>query len=476
MTLHANALPLPVWLSSTLLWAGSFHGDEDMTNRADVKFRLNFTEVSPWLDFTIRTQFFDTRASDDIFADGRTFFGTGIYHNASGSRILYGALDIGGLPARIRNIYRHGTPFVPTHSRHSAELKTNPGATSTNALSARLVTPPLLGWQMSAAFTAEEEHNRTSFLLGVESATNNKIQAAAEFYYQAAALPERKASGWFLDNPPLPERDTRTYAGTLRILSPFASAAADLAYSETFAFGRGMYGNLGLQIGNRPWRVSLAADTVTPLFVDSAGSIPGQGLRVGGKIERLLPRGELWRVETSLRGYGDNENNFTRSSSTLSYQFPTTKSKISLSQVSLGASRNASNDAKIIDSWHFNIGINANRVRAKTSYTLDEYTHDDTPSPFPDRTCRYVIYGWQIGEEITIPFDSLTLTASISYIKKLDAITAQWKDAEIPFSIAAQFHNAPGRFAVKLAYSDIPQNWYLNISWRFSKHLSNTNK
>jgi hypothetical protein len=472
-TVHAGAASLPSWFSPTLLWAGSYHGDEDLVNRADVKFRLNFTKVSPWLDFSVRTQLLDARPSDDVFSDGVTVLGTGVYHNPTGSRILYGPLDIGGLSARIRNIYRHGAPFVTAHSGHTADLKTDPGASPTNAFAARLVAPPLWGWQMSTAFTAEDEYTRNGFFLGAERTLNSRIKAAAEFYFQGATLPVRKASAWFSEKPPLPERDTRIYAGTVRILSPLVSAAADLAYSETFAFGRGMYGNLGLQFGNRPWRISLAVDTVTPRFVDSTGAIPGQGLRIGGKIERFMPRGELWRIATTLRGYGPDDNEtFTHSSSSLYYHFPAVKSMFSLSQVSLSASRNATVRTKILDSWHFNIGINAGRVRTKTSCTLDEYTHDDTPSPFPDRECRYVIYGWRIDEEVVVSLNFLTLTATLGYHKKLDAATARWNDAEIPFSLSAQFHNAPGRVTVKFACSDFPQGWQLGVSWRFSLRLS----
>jgi hypothetical protein len=473
-TAHIGAASLPDWFYPSLLWAGSYHEDEDLVNRADLKLRLRFAEVSPWLDFTVRTQVLDARPADDALPlnGGLSFFGGGLYHNPTGSRILYGPLEFGGLPVRIRNIYRQGTPYVSAHSGHKADLKTAPAASLENALSIRLVSPSLLGWQMSAVFTAEEEQSRNSFLLGAHKAVTKRIQTAAEFYYQEAVLPARKADGWFSDKPPLPERDTRIYAGTVRILAPIASVATDIAYSETFAFGRGMYGNLGLQFGNRPWRFSLAADTVTPRFVDSAGAIPGEGFRIGGKIERFLPRGALWRIETALRGFGEGEDTYTRSSSALYYHFPAVKSVFSLSQVSLSAARNATNNEKILDSWHFSIGINAGQLRAKTSFTLDEYTRDDTPSPFPDRECRYVIHGWKIDEEATVPLGFLTLSASLGYHKKLDAATAQWKDAEIPFSLSARFHHVPGRVTVKIASAAFPRNWSLGVSWRFSPRLN----
>jgi hypothetical protein len=482
---RANALSLPSWFTPAFLWSGSYHGDDSLSNRADARFRLNFKEVSPWLDFTVRTQFLDERPADNMLSSGLSFLGAGLYHNPTGSRILYGPLDVGGLPARLRNIYRHGAPFVSAHSPFTAELKTSLGAASAASaasFAARLVTPPLFswGWQASAAFTIERTNNegahngetnkRNGFLIGVNTATDKRLQASAEFYYQEAALPEQKVTGWFVDKPPLPERDTRIYAGTARFVSPLVNAAADIAYSETFAFGRGMYGNLGLQFGNRPWRFSVAMDTVTPRFVDSAGSSPGQGFRIGGKLERFLPRGELWRVETTLRGYGDNEDAFTRSSSELYYHFPTPKNKkpVSLSQIALSATRNAVNNTKILDSWHFNIGVIVGKLRAKTSCTVDEYTHDDTTSPFPDRECVYVIYNWRIDEEVVVPLDILTLTASLGYLKKLDAATARWKDAEIPFSLSVQFHKIPGRFTVKLSTPGFPRDWKLGLSWRFS--------
>jgi hypothetical protein len=485
---YASAIPLPPWFQPSLLWLGSYQQDSqdgELLNRGDAKFRLNLT---PLLDFTTRIQLLDGRAAGTL-TEGLSVFGAGIYHNPTGSRILYGPLDSGGLSARVKNIYRHGAPFVVNHSRSSVDLKTDPGAASKSAFAARLVSPPLWGWSAFVGFTDEQDDNRSSFLFGVNTdalgtAAKNQIQASAEFYYQNAVLPEKSVTGWFTDKQPLPEREERLYAGTVRFLSPIVSAAADIAYSETFAFGRGMYWNMGLQFGNRPWRFSFAADATTPRFVDGAGAVPGQGFRMGGKIERFLPRGEIWRLETTLRGFGDGEDAFTRSSSTLYYHFPsiaakktTTKEKnpeentkkvpFSLAQVSLGATRNAVNRAKILDSWKAALVVNIGKARLKTSAALGEYTHDDDPSPFPDRDCTYVVYNWRLDEEVVVPFDFFTLTAAIGCLKKLDAVTAQWKDAEIPLSLSAQIHTAPGRFAVKLAFSDFPKDWKLSVSWRF---------
>jgi hypothetical protein len=428
----------------------------------------------------------DERPANDV-TEGLSVFGAGLYHNPTGSRILYGPLDSGGLPARVKNIYRHGAPFVANHSRSSVELKTDPGAASTSAFAVRLVSPPLWGWHAFAAFIGERDDNRTGFLFGAhttdtaQTASKSRIQASAEFYYQSALLPEKSVTGWFPDKQPLPERDERLYAGTFRVLSPLVSAAVDIAYSETFAFGRGMYWNMGLQFGNRPWRFSLATDATTSRFVDGAGAVPGQGFRMGGKIERFLPRGETWRVETVLRGYGEGEDAFTRSSSTLYYHFPSpdkpkrTKKEapakeappISLAQVSLGATRNAVNRAKILDSWNAAFVVNVGKARFKTSGTLGEYTRDDEPSPFPDRDCTYVIYNWRLDEEVSVPFDFFTLTAAVSCLNKLDAATARWKDTEFPLSLSAQFRLAPGRFAVKLAFSNFPKDGKLSVSWRF---------
>jgi hypothetical protein len=464
-----NAAAAPSWLSPVFLWTGAYVQEEELRNRIDAQFKVDFGEISPWLDFTTRVQVIDERPSNDVLANGVSFFGAGAYHNYTGSRILYGPLDFSGLPVRIRNIYRHGAPYAASHSRYSVELKTDPGSTSSDTLAVRLASPIVRGWQGFAAFADEEGRNSVSF--GVNLAMGNGIQASAEGYYQEAVLPEQGVTGWFSDKRPLPEREARLYAGTAHFFSPFVSAAADIAYSETFAFGRGLYWNLGIQLGNRPWRFSLAADGVTPRFVDSAGSVPGEGFRVGGKIERFLPRGEVWRVETMLRGYGDGEDAFTRSATTLYYHFPTVRNLVALSQVSVSASRNAADSAKILDSWTGNIGVKIGNVRTKTSLAVGEYTHDDTPSPFPDRECTYVIYEWKLSEEAAVPFDLFTLTATLGCHRKLDGITAQWKDAELPFSVSVQLHNLPGRFTVKLSSPDAPDDWKLAVSWRFSYTL-----
>jgi hypothetical protein len=471
-----NVFALPSWLRPSFVIAGSYEEDGKLQNRADSRLRLNFEDVSEWLDFAIRAQVLDARPADALFADGLTFFGGGIYHPPTGSRLLFGPLEAGGLPARLKNIYARGAPFVSAHSRYAVDLKTEPAASDENDFAVYLAAPPW-GWlSLFSAFSVEGEQGRASFTAGARMAFSNRVQVFAEGFYQRSTLAGRAASSWFSATPPLPEREGQLYAGTFRLLSPLVSAAADAAYSETFAFGRGAYWNAALQLGSRPWRFSCAVDATTPRFVDRAGAAPGEGLRVGVKAEWFRPRGELWRVQTTLRGFGAGEEAaFNRSSSTVYYHFPVKKARFfAPSRLSLTASRNAANVKKIADTWSGYAGLNVGSVRTKTSFSLEGRLAGGAHGVFPGEAYGenggFALGQWKIAEEVAIPFRFFTLRASLGVAREFDEKAEAWKDAEYPFSLSARLL-LRGRLTVKFSGSDFLKDGTLAVSWRFSGSL-----
>ncbi|MDR1277127.1 MAG: hypothetical protein LBK02_00080, partial [Treponema sp.] len=85
-----------------LLWAGSWDEGKTLNNRGDL--RLIFPSLR------LRAEVIDKRPLDfgsspplQGFGQGLSNYGGGLYHNPTGSRLLYGILDEWGLPARIRN-------------------------------------------------------------------------------------------------------------------------------------------------------------------------------------------------------------------------------------------------------------------------------------------------------------------------------------------------------------------------------------
>jgi hypothetical protein len=474
----ANNARLPPWFSPEVIAAGSWTEDASLVNRGDLRLRFHFEDVSPWLDFKLRGEVMDKRDAQSPSEDGLTFFGAGLYHSITSSRVLYGPLAVTGLPARVKNIWAHGASFVGTHTALSADLRTEPAATAKPALFAQLWSPPVFGIKVFAAYTSDIDKGQVpgasplGYSAGAEAAFTKKTKLAAEVYSQDLTLAERKADGWFSDKTALPERKSRIYAGTASFLSPYISVAGDFAYSEPFAFGRGAYWNCGLQLGDKPWRVSLAADRTTQLFVDGGGAIPEQGFRTGARFELFRKRNELWKVQTTLRGYKQDDDRFTRSTTTIYYRFPLAAKRSDSSiqvvptRISLSETRDATNAEKVLDSWTVAFGFNLWRLRSGASFSLDEYSHDDDPLPFPDPRSTYTINAWKLGLEASTSFSFLTLTAKSGLNATLDAQTAVWNAVKIPFSFALRAQALPGRLTLKAESPAFPSDWNFAISWR----------
>jgi hypothetical protein len=470
---------LPAWFSPEIYAAGQWNAHETMVNRADVRFRFHFEDVSPLLDFRLRGQVIDSRPADAPGESGRTVPAAGIYHSTTASRVLYGPLAVKGLPARVRSVWLRGAPFIIAREPASADLRTEPVQSALPSFYGQIATPQLFGFSAFTAFTSGAVFGTETaldaglpctldgFTTGAEMRFTKKTKLSAAFYRQTLTLPPRKADGWFSEKTALPQRDSRLFAGTLLFESPYFGLGGDAAYSETFAFGRGLYWNAAGQAGSRPFRLSLAADQTTPHFVDSQGAISGMGFRTAARFEWFRPRGELWRVQTTLRGFSTEDEGFTRSASSIYYRFPAARdAALSFSRISLSASRNASDPEKILDAWDAVLGVNLGKIRTTWTVSLDEYTKDNNPLPVPDPRNVYVLEEWKLSAQAAFTLLFCSITAKIGIVNNLDAVSAEWKDAEFPFSISVQMHSGPGRLTLKAASARLPEDWTAGVSWR----------
>jgi hypothetical protein len=152
-------------------------------------------------------------------------------------------------------------------------------------------------------------------------------------------------------------------AGSFSFNSPFFAAAADLAWSETFAYGKDLYANLALRLGDRPWRLSLAADGAGSRYVGRDGAATGPGFRSAARLERRGKRNSLFRTAVTLRSDGAGEP-FYKASVQLYYRFQTAPPRSARlfrpSRVSATISRDASDGANKADGvsalWGFALG------------------------------------------------------------------------------------------------------------------------
>jgi len=377
------------------LWTGSWESSHNLTDRID--FKLS----APRADLALRLQVLDRRpaSSAEAFAgsfDGETAGsaitqpGLGLYHLTTGSRLLYGTLDNFGLQARIRNVWIRGAPYAESRTTSSAELKTAPATTAVPQGYAYLESPDLsVGSgqiQPFAFFMADfdPKYKAPAFGFGADYALG-KSKFRLEGFYTEQNLPERKSSTWFNEKPALPVRDTRLFAGTAAFSLPAFGMAADLAYSETFAYGQDYYGNLGLRVGDKPWRFSLAMDAAGSRYIDSAGNSPGAGFRAAARLERRGKKTGLFRLGATARGSGPKQGTMpaltaadfaafakgiNRISGDVYYRFPESSASFGLTRFSFSLDTDGRNAKKVLDSANAMAAFKLGPVNAVTEGKL----------------------------------------------------------------------------------------------------------
>jgi hypothetical protein len=389
-------------LSWNFLWAGAWEDGGNLTNRGDLKLHLEGPGLS------LRGEFLDRRPGDfeALSAElpwesgkGSTNFLGGIYHGATGSRILYGPLEEWGLAARLRSPWSRALPFAESRKASMAELRTSPSGKEPE-LYAYLGSPLLgvpgfggAGAQMRASaavrldpakLASEPEDSGganprpplgegTALSAALEGRLGKIAALSIEGFYTGASMPTRQSSGWFSESPPLPSGDFRFYGAGLLLSVPYASLGGDIGWSHSSIRGRDLYANLGLRVGNRGasarpgglWQLSLAADGAGRHYTGNDGSSPGAGFRAGGKFEWRQSRAGLFRINTGLSGPGLSlgsgglEAYFNRSSSGFYYRPPAAALPLRLSRLSIGADRDAREPGALRDSVELGLSLAA---------------------------------------------------------------------------------------------------------------------
>ncbi|MDR1218062.1 MAG: hypothetical protein LBK73_00440 [Treponema sp.] len=477
---QAEVAPAPIVapLRFNVLYAGSvsfnaYKNTGTLENRIDGRFFL------PLPTFYLRAELLERNAFPlDGFTAENLNWGAGLYHKGTGSRILYGALDEWGLSARIRNPWIRSAPFVDHHQPVGSDL-TQEFSTKKEAKAVLFLASPDIDFFNGAASisgfvsaTLDGALN-PAFTGGAEVHFTRKTTLRVEGFWTGKELPPRAASGWFSEKFALPERAFHVFAVAFLWMSPWASVSSDWAFSEMIAFGRGVYGNIGVRIGKKPWLFSFAADGAGERFAGSDGSVPGQNARIAGKIERYGKKSSLFRVSTSLRssGMGDlfeadcdaNDvfaaSRFERSSTGVYYRFPAqTKLPVRISRISLSADRNAPEGEAPQDAYKGEIGVQWWKLRSSFSCALAGVSGDNSsPYPAPE---QWRLDSVRIAGSAAYSIGPFRFGVSVGY-----TASAKAEIADGSFSVAVQKKRR--RFAVKIATSEFPTLWEFTLSGRF---------
>jgi hypothetical protein len=469
------------------LWSGSWESNGNLIDR--IEFKL----TAPKPHLSLRLQILDKRPAPFREVPNGSFggdtekaitrSGAGIYHTTTGSRVLYGIMDSYGLAARVRNVWVRGAPYVEAHAPSSADLKTAPASTAVPQGYAYLGSPYLsLGpgkFRGFASLSLSADEERIPVLsAGTEYHLDNKGGLIRlEGLYTERSLPARSSSTWFSDKPALPQRDTRLFAGTLAYTMPSFGLAADLAYSETFAFGRDYYGNLGLRLGDKPWRLSLALDGAGSRFVDAAGGVPGAGFRTALRLERRGRLSSLLRLSALVRGPGPDQGlrealgagdfasiagSFNRTNLDFYYRLPSSSAPLALSRFSLSLGRDGREREEVLDSagilGAFKLGPFNTVSEAKiTGVTRNKGNHEWESSRFSQTL------SWTLRPPLK---SSGSSKFSIGCSLKAAYERKAGRDGLWDVSASASVRGKRNRLSFKFSSPDFPQKWDYTVSWR----------
>jgi hypothetical protein len=296
----------------------------------------------------------------------------------------------------------------------------------------------------------------------------------------------------------------------LLLHTPSLIVSSDWAWSETFAWGRDVYGNLGVRYNPQlpaapgkapkggPWSISLAADGAGERYIGRDGSSPGAGFRSAGKFEWKGIRSSLFRASASLRASGIGEN-FDRSSTGLYYRFPAPAPvgrnssdesfPLRVTRMSLNMDRNASNPAKVLDGIDGTLGLSLNlppveipgfspRLAGRRSGSAKNgsplglnisgavkglSSDSETPFPFP-----IPAESWQ--------FDSAKGSCELfwspgifQFRTKCAYTVSAKKEGKWETSFSTALRCTQGRFSIKATAHDFPREWACTLSWRLEK-------
>ncbi|MDR3114037.1 MAG: hypothetical protein LBU25_00785 [Treponema sp.] len=449
-----------------------------MVNRGDLRLHI------PWHNLSLRTQLMGKSTADlslplgEGWDRGSITGAGGIYHKPSGSRILYGILELRGLAVRIQRPWGKALPFVEYRKSSLGDLRTEPASTKKPEAYLYLGSPSLGIWRgfVSAIITPDAGNDTTGlgFSCGVEAQWDKKRTLQVEGFYTGKELPPRYTESWFSLSPPLPEREFHLYALGLMYTGPFLGIASDWAYSDTFAYGRDLYGNLGIRIGNRPWRLSLAADGAGSRYAGSDGFAGGAGFRAGGRVEYYGKKGRFFRLSTSL-GAGEPGAPFERSSTRIYFRFPADFGigPLRFSRISLRLTRDAGDLSQVEDAYEARAGLIWGSLGVAVSGSLTGTSAASAqPFPFPIPEPALAVPGSAIAGEVSYRIGQAQVRVRLGYTneKARDGLHGIWDTAWY-----ASIRGKPGRFSLTIASPDLPASWTYTLTWRL-EHRSQRNR
>ncbi|MDR2491658.1 MAG: hypothetical protein LBD20_09695 [Spirochaetaceae bacterium] len=388
------------------------------------------------LDFTVRAQGFDRRPSPFNEKGGNDVqdFGLALYNPAYNARILYGDLNSWGLANRTRNVWGHNVPSVESHKDSGADLKTSVAAEPKHAFYARLGSPAVWPINFYAAVLVSPppenaEQYQAEWIAGADYHFTRQIKAGVEGYVKSQMLPERGMSSWFSDSPRLPDREFNFYAASLTFASPIVSFASDVAFSETFAWGEGLYANTAVRFDYKPFRFELAADGASSRFTGNNGTTTGEAFRTAASFEFFGTASSRFKASTSLQSAAVGKA-FGISSSTLYYRLPVLGSgTLNVSYLSLGFARDAGDNNAIADGIDAAIGFRAGPFRPSVKYSWKGLTVAEPGSAvivYPNLATQHQFVSGKLSMDLGFAFSMLYLRASLVYEEAYEK-EARWK-------------------------------------------------
>ena len=434
-------------------------------NRADLRLHANLPRIQ---ELSARFQVIDKRLLIplDKFSDGNTALSAGLYHKTSGSRLLYGVLDEWGLPARLRNPWGKAAPFAENRLSALADLKTAPSASGEREAYLSLRSPRLGMFRFFASGQVSEALV-PGFSGGGDLQLAPKTRLGLEGFYTAKRLAPRTSSSWFSAEPPLPERNFALYGLNCFFNTPMADFSFDGAYSETFAWGSGVYAGGAIRLGSHPWQVSLAADGADSRFTDRRGISPGAGFRTAFRFDWKERRNGLFRTALLLRAPEPGEL-FNRGTITFTRRFPRSpgfipwKAPVQPAKVSLSLERDAADADQTLDSAELSLSLDIGPVKTEIGAVLGGIAEGAVREfPLPGAAAAYRFDSAKTSLEAAYSPGLFQFKADMNCV--LNSKGPVWGAS---LSGAARFKN--GRFSLKISSPALPGSWQYALSWRIT--------
>jgi hypothetical protein len=444
-----------------LLWSASWDPAGKLKNRLDGRIS--------WLGFNGRIQALDSRPGLFVSDAGASLsaLSGGLYHQASGSRILYGVIEGKGFASRLGNTRPSQPRFADRFTASSGDLKTV-ASNRENELYV-LLNSPRIG-PFGGFIQGQSNFSPDSWAYGGgidytfdhhEKKPAEKL--ALETYLHRQKLETRSSSSWFSAVPPLPEREVKLYGLSASYVSRLITIRSEGALSATAFFGKGLWGSIVSSYthtnaaGKKRWKADLAFDISGDCFVDRKGKIPGAGFSLAGAYE--------WNFYQDARKNGALEGSaylaallpgaeINRFGLGLSYHFPP-------NTISLSWDRNESKKNRAITSFNesvsFKTGLLGIKLQGKQAWTEGQGLSSL-------KTAAEASYEPK-------PFQ-FQLTTGQSFSRSAKGQSKNVWDASLSASFqhkVSQWCNAKG--TLKVYSPSLPETWGVSIAWRMEIKL-----